>query len=88
MATQSDVCTLPYIKEVTNEDLLYITEKSAQHSVMTYMGKESKKDGYMYIYITYMHAYVYVYSTYICIIHIYSICIYIYMSSTYMYNTL
>ena len=30
---------------MTNEDLLYSTESSTQNSVMTYMGKESKKEG-------------------------------------------
>ena len=28
----------------------YSTGNSAQHSVMTYMRKESKKSGYMYMY--------------------------------------
>ena len=47
-ATLSDIHTLPYIKQVTNKDLWYSTENSAQHSVMTYMGKESKK-GWIYV---------------------------------------
>ena len=38
-----DVYTLLYIKQVTNKDLLYSTGNSTQYSVMTYMGKESKK---------------------------------------------
>ena len=28
---------------ITNEDFLYSSENSTEHSVMTYMGKESKK---------------------------------------------
>ena len=31
-------------KQVTNRDLLYNTGNSTQYSVMTYMGKESKKE--------------------------------------------
>ena len=42
--TGIDIYTLLYIKQVTNKDLLYSTGKSAQYSVMTYMGKESKKE--------------------------------------------
>ena len=34
-----DICTLLYIKWVTNEDLLYSTGNSTQYSVTTYMGK-------------------------------------------------
>ena len=39
-----DVYTLPYIKQIINKDPLYSTGNSTQYSVMTYMGKESKKD--------------------------------------------
>ena len=39
-----DTYTLPYIKLITNKDLLYSTGNSAQCSVMGYMGKESKKE--------------------------------------------
>ena len=39
-----DIYTLLYIKLVTNKDLLYSTGNSTQYSVMTYMGKESKKE--------------------------------------------
>ena len=42
--------TLPYIKEITNKDLPYSTGNSAQYSVMTYMGKESKKE-LIYVYV-------------------------------------
>ena len=41
---------LLYIKWITNKDLLYSTGKSTQYSVMTYMGKESKKE-WIYIYV-------------------------------------
>ena len=37
-----------YIKSVTNKNLLYGTGNSTQYSVKAYMGKESKKSGYMY----------------------------------------
>ena len=40
-----DIYTVLYIKYITNEDLLYSTENSTQNSVMTYLGKESKKEG-------------------------------------------
>ena len=40
----TDTYTPLRIKEITNKDLLYITENSAQYSVMAYMGKESKKE--------------------------------------------
>ena len=36
--------TLLYIKQVINKDLLYSTENSAQYSVITYMGKEFRKE--------------------------------------------
>ena len=32
------------LKQTTNKDLLYSTGNSTQYSVMTYMGKESKKE--------------------------------------------
>ena len=32
------------IKEITNKNLLYSRVNSTQYSVMTYMGKESKKE--------------------------------------------
>ena len=31
--------------EITNKDLLYSTGNATQYSVMSYVGKESKKDG-------------------------------------------
>ena len=40
----TDIYTLLYIKQKTDEDLLQGTGSSAQHSVTTYMGKESKKE--------------------------------------------
>ena len=41
-----DINILLYIsiKQITNKDLLYSTGNSTQYSVMTYMGKESKKE--------------------------------------------
>ena len=46
--TGTDVYTLLYIKQTTNKDLLYSTGNSSQYSVMTYMGKELKKE-WMYV---------------------------------------
>ena len=40
----TDIHTLLYIKQIANKDLLYGTGNSTQYSVMTYMGKESKKE--------------------------------------------
>ena len=37
-----------YIKYVINKDVLYSTGNSTQYSVITYMGKEFEKNGYMY----------------------------------------
>ena len=43
-----NICTLPYIRQITNKDLLYT---GSQNSVMTYMGKESNKEQiYVYVY--------------------------------------
>ena len=39
-----------YIKQITNKNLLYSTGNSIQQSVITYMGLESKKSGYMCMY--------------------------------------
>ena len=39
---------LLYIKQITNKDLLHSTGNSSQYSAMTYMGKESRKEWYMY----------------------------------------
>ena len=44
-----DIQTLLYIKEITNKDLLYSTGNSTQYSVMTFMGKETKKE-WIYVY--------------------------------------
>ena len=38
-----DIYTLPYIKQITNKDLLYSTSNSIQYSVMAYMEKNLKK---------------------------------------------
>ena len=43
------IYTLLYIKQLPNKDLLYSTRKSTQYTVMTYMGKESKKE-LIYVY--------------------------------------
>ena len=43
-----DIYTLLCRKQITNKDLPYSTGKSTQYSVITYMGKESKKSGYVY----------------------------------------
>ena len=44
-----DIYTLLYIKQITNKDLLYSTGNSTWYSVMTYMGKESKKKWTSYL---------------------------------------
>ena len=46
------ICMLLSIKYITNKDLLYSTGNCTQYSVMTCMGKESKKNGYVYIWKT------------------------------------
>ena len=40
---ETDIYTLLYVKQTTSKNLLYSTENSTQYSVMTYMGKESKR---------------------------------------------
>ena len=45
--TEIDVFTRFYIRQTTNEDFLYRTANSTQHSAVTYMGKESKKSAYV-----------------------------------------
>ena len=44
------IYTVLYIKQITNKDLLYNTGNSAQYCVMSYMGKESKKE-WVYVYV-------------------------------------
>ena len=39
-----------YIKQTTNKDLLYSTGNPTQYSVMTYTGKESRKE-WIYVYV-------------------------------------
>ena len=47
-----DIYTLLYTKQITNKDLLYSIGNSTQYPVMTYMGKESKKECiYVYVYL-------------------------------------
>ena len=38
-----DMLTPPYLKWITNKDLLYSTRNSPQYSVMAYSGRASKK---------------------------------------------
>ena len=45
-----DTYTLLYINQITNKDLLQSTGNSTQYSVMTYMGKASKKEWIQYKY--------------------------------------
>ena len=49
-----DIYTLLYIKYITNKDLLHSTGISSQYSVMTYMGKESKKE-WICVYVYLIH---------------------------------
>ena len=51
------------IKQITNENLLYSTGHSTQHSAVTYMGKESKED---WIY-AYIHPHTYITDSLCCI---------------------
>ena len=44
------IYTLLYTKSISNKDLLYSLGKYIQYSVIAYMGKESKKDGYILMY--------------------------------------
>ena len=39
-----NVKTLPYIKQITNKDLLYSTGNYTQYFVITYKGKNPKKN--------------------------------------------
>ena len=45
-----DIYTLLYIKQITDKDLWYSTGNSTQYSVVTYMGKESKKE-WIHVYV-------------------------------------
>ena len=47
---ENDIHMLLGITQVTNTDLPYSTGNSTQYSVMTYIGKDSKKvSGYVYV---------------------------------------
>ena len=46
----TDIYTPVYIKQITNKDLLSSTGNSTQYSLMTYMEKNLKKGGYMFVY--------------------------------------
>ena len=39
-----NICTLQYIRWITNKDILYSTGNSTQYSVIAYMRKESKEE--------------------------------------------
>ena len=45
-----DTYTVLYIKWMGNEDLLHVTGKFTQYSVITHMGKESEKE-WIYVYV-------------------------------------
>ena len=45
-----DIHTFIYIKQITNEKLLYTTGNSTQCSVVTYMGRKYKKE-WIYVYV-------------------------------------
>ena len=45
-----DMCTLLYLKWITNKDLLCHTWNSAQRHAAAWMGGESGENGYMYTY--------------------------------------
>ena len=41
---RTGICTLRYMDQLANRDLLYSTENSTQYSVITYVGKESERE--------------------------------------------
>ena len=43
-----DMYTLLCLKQITKKELLYSTGNAAQYSVISQMGKEFKKNRYMY----------------------------------------
>ena len=43
------ICTLRSMECLANGDLMYSTENSVQYSVIIYLGKESEKNGYVYM---------------------------------------
>ena len=50
--TGIDIYTLLYIKQITNENLLYSTRNSAQFSVMPIWEKNlKKKEEWIYVYV-------------------------------------
>ena len=49
--TGTDICTLLYIKQITNKNLVCSTGNSTQYSVMAYMGKESKNKEWTYVHV-------------------------------------
>ena len=51
---ETDVCILPYIRQMTNRDPLNSAGNCTQYSVMAYMGKESKKQ-WVYVCVWLIH---------------------------------
>ena len=49
-----NIYTLLHIKQIPNMDLLYSTRNYTQYFAIIYKGKESEKNMYMYIYISYI----------------------------------
>ena len=45
-----EIYTLLCMEWMSKKDLLYSPRQSTQYSVMTYVGKEMKTNGYMYMY--------------------------------------
>ena len=46
-----DIYTLLYMERMVNRVLRYSTGNSTQYSIITYIGKESEKNGHVYTYI-------------------------------------
>ena len=47
---RTGICTLLYVQQMVNGELLYRTGNSTQYSVITYMEKESEKE-WMCVYV-------------------------------------
>ena len=54
-----NIYTLLYIKQINNKDLLHSARNYTQYLIITYSGKESKKE-YVYVHI-YVYIYIYIY---------------------------
>ena len=46
---ETNIQILPYIRKITNKDLLYSMRNSTQYSLITQMREESEKGIYVYI---------------------------------------